>query len=269
MTNTTLRGRSAGYSVVCECLDIQGLARPRGTLQRILGINPLHPDARSWYTGAIGEMHVGAHLEQLGPEWTVLNSVPVGKDHSDIDHVLIGPAGVFTVNTKHHSGAKIWVGSRMVMVAGQKTSYLRNSRHESERASKLLTQATGMPVQAYSLLVIVDPASITVRQRPDYVTVLTARELVRWLKRRKRTLDATSVSRIADVAANPRTWHKTADAAVDDAHLETFAALRAEVNQARGIRMLWAAAATIAIVVVTLQGVLPALSSALTSGVAQ
>lgn len=253
MTTTSLHNRPAGYSVVRECLDFQGLARPRGTLQRILGFDPLHPDARSWYTGAIGEMHVGMLLEQLGPEWTALHAVPVGKNDSDIDHVLIGPPGVFTVNTKHPSGAKIWVGSRMVMVAGQKTSYLRNSRHESERASKLLSQATGMLVEAYSLLVIVDPASVTVKQRPDYVAVLTARELVRWLKRRKPTLDAMTVAQIADAASNPRTWHKTADASVDDRHMHSFEALRAEVNQARVRRMLWVGAGCIAIVAVAIQ----------------
>jgi hypothetical protein len=269
MTNTSLRSRPAGYSVVRECLGYQSLATPRGTLQRVLGFNPLHPDARSWYTGAIGEMHVGTHLEQLGPEWTVLQAVPVGKDDSDIDHVLIGPPGVFTVNTKHHSGAKIWVGSRMVMVAGQKTSYLRNSRHESERASKLLSLSTGMPVEAYSLLVIVDPASVTIKQQPDDVTVLTARELVRWLKRRKRLLDESTVQRIADAASKTRTWHKTADATVDSARLQTFEALRADVNQARGRRTLWAAAAAIGIVVVAFRGVLPTLLGVLTSGAGQ
>ncbi|MBG6212216.1 hypothetical protein RCH23_000129 [Cryobacterium sp. CAN_C3] len=43
-------------------------------------------------------------LSKLGPEWTVLHAVPVGSGSSDIDHVVIGPAGVFTINTKNHTG---------------------------------------------------------------------------------------------------------------------------------------------------------------------
>jgi hypothetical protein len=35
------------------------------------------------------------------PEWTVLHSVPVGTGSTDIDHIAIGPAGVFTLNTKY------------------------------------------------------------------------------------------------------------------------------------------------------------------------
>ncbi|TQL47115.1 nuclease-like protein [Homoserinimonas aerilata] len=259
----SLRGRPAGYSVIRECLDFQLSARPRGSLRRILGFNPLHPDARSWFAGAVGEIHVGSQLERLGPEWVVLHAVPVGKGESDIDHVVVGPPGVFTVNTKHHSGAKVWVGSRMVMIAGQKTDHVRNSVHEAERASKLLSLAAGLPVVARSLLVIVDPASVTVKQQPDRVTVLTARELVRWLKRRKPTLDAADVVQIAEAASDARTWHRTADGAVDDAHLQAFGALRREVNQARTRRMLWVAAAAIALVVVTFQMVVPALLGAL------
>ncbi|WP_371261683.1 nuclease-related domain-containing protein [Arthrobacter sp. ov118] len=30
--------------------------------------------------------------------------MPVGAGASDVDHVLIGPAGVFTLNTKNHAG---------------------------------------------------------------------------------------------------------------------------------------------------------------------
>lgn len=71
-----------------------------------------------------------------------------------IDNVPIGPAGVFTINTKRHRGKKIWVGERMLMVAGQKTDHLRNSRYEAKRASKLLSAATGIPVEAHPILAV-------------------------------------------------------------------------------------------------------------------
>lgn len=41
-----------------------------------------------------------------------------GERGSDIDHVLIGPAGVFTVNVKHHPNSSIWVGGDTFMVNG-------------------------------------------------------------------------------------------------------------------------------------------------------
>ena len=51
-------------------------------------------------------------LAQLGPEWTVLHSVPVGRGKSDIDHIAIGPPGVFTINTKFSPGKDVWVAGR-------------------------------------------------------------------------------------------------------------------------------------------------------------
>jgi hypothetical protein len=79
--------------------------------------------------------------ERLGPEWAVLHAVPVGAGTSDIDHVLIGPAGVFTLNTKNHAGQPVWVAGRTPDVAGEKQRHLYNASHEAGRAAKLLTRS--------------------------------------------------------------------------------------------------------------------------------
>ena len=71
---------------------------------------------------------------------------PVGKGDSDIDHVVIGPGGVFTINTKNHSGQKVWVAGRIFLVNGQKQPHLRNAGHEAQRASRLLSAAAGFRV---------------------------------------------------------------------------------------------------------------------------
>src|SRR6187402_2325790 len=57
-------------------------------------------DARGWYWGVLGERRTASLLSTLDHQWTVLHSVPVGSGKTDIDHVAIGPGGVFTINTK-------------------------------------------------------------------------------------------------------------------------------------------------------------------------
>lgn len=248
-----LASRPAGYSVVLECLTLQAQAVPRSRLKRILGFRPLHPDANPWYSGALGEIHVGKWLDQLGPEWTVLHAVSVGIRGSDIDHVVLGPAGVFTINTKHHAGAKVWVSPRTLLVNGQKTDHLRNSRHEAKRASKVLTLATGLSVTAHPLLVIVGAASITIRESPDDVTILSSTRLVRWLNRRKPTHDAATLERIVEAASRSTNWTKVTDAPIDAAHMTTFAALREEVDQSRVRRLAWTVAGMLLFVVAVFQ----------------
>lgn len=236
----TLADRPAAYGVIQECLALQSTAPQRSTIARFLGTNPLHPEAFSWFQGAIGERQIGRMLAALGPEWSVLHSVPVGSGMSDIDHVVVGPAGVFTLNTKHHSGAKIWVSPKLLMVNGQRQDHLRNSRHESRRASTLLSTAVGYPIEVRGLVVLVAPMSVRGPGAPTDVTVLCDRELVPWLKRRVPVLDESARLELVDAAANPRTWHVTADAAVDPDAVARFDSLRSGVLAAARQRTMMA-----------------------------
>ncbi|MBH0109595.1 NERD domain-containing protein [Salinibacterium sp. NG22] len=238
--------RPAAYAVIEELFRVQETMEPQNVLHQLFGFRPVHPHAQSWFSGAIGERKVGDLLLQLGPEWAVLHAVPVGKGDSDIDHVVIGPAGVFTINTKRHRGKKIWVGERMLMVAGQKTDHLRNSRHEAKRAAKLLTKATGIPVGVHPVLAIVEPASFTFRQRPQDVSIMDARRLPRWLKRRRAVLAPDELARIIDAAAEVRTWHPTADLSIDPSYRERFSELERKDHQAYLVRLAWSLAIAIA-----------------------
>src|ERR1700683_3962983 len=53
--------------------------------------------------GAQGEEHVGALLDELSDHgWRVIHDASLGR--GNVDHILVGPAGVFTVETKRHQG---------------------------------------------------------------------------------------------------------------------------------------------------------------------
>jgi len=53
--------------------------------------------------GASAEEHVGWLLDALpAPQWRVVHDAATG--HGNIDHVVIGPPGVFTIETKSHPG---------------------------------------------------------------------------------------------------------------------------------------------------------------------
>ncbi len=247
---------------------MQATAKPRGTLARLFGISPLHPDSVSWYQGALGELEVGRELKRLGPEWTVLHAVPVGAGTSDIDHVVIGPAGVFTINTKRHKGKKVWVGGSRLLVSGQKTDHLRNSRHEAKRAAKLLTTATGQPIQASALLVIVAAQGITFKERPADVTVLTLGQLVRWLNRRQPVLSEPELAEILRVAEDPSTWHRAPDVSSLGHDVEQFHALRREEDQSVRRRLTWLAVVAAGAVIFLANGGFAMIASAISSLIA-
>lgn len=62
--------------------------------------------AELYERGAEGERIVGKLLATLPPEWTVLHDVRwPGRQRANIDHIVIGPTGVFIIDSKNWSGA--------------------------------------------------------------------------------------------------------------------------------------------------------------------
>jgi hypothetical protein len=118
-------------------------------------LNGVYTEERSYRIGADAEEAVGAELARLPSGWWVLHSIPVGKDSSDIDHLAIGPSGVFTINAKHHPRANVWIAGDNVRVNGRKTFYVRNSRFETARTARILSATCGSKVPTVGVIAVV------------------------------------------------------------------------------------------------------------------
>jgi hypothetical protein len=80
-------------------------------------------DEWAWRIGADGEEKVAAQFDKVAgkdPRWQFIHAIPVGTRGSDIDHLVVGPGGVFTVNAKNHPNAKVWVGGDTFLVNGHR-----------------------------------------------------------------------------------------------------------------------------------------------------
>jgi hypothetical protein len=67
-------------------------------------------------------------------------------------------------------------------VDGHKTDYLRNYRHEADRASRLLTDACGFPVFVKAALVFLTGTlipDVTIKQAPEDIAVLDGMDIPR------------------------------------------------------------------------------------------
>lgn len=59
---------------------------------------------RNLEAGVEAELRTAAHLLDLPEGWTVLHSREVPGSNADLDHVVVGPAGVFLVDSKNWKG---------------------------------------------------------------------------------------------------------------------------------------------------------------------
>ena len=188
---------------------VDGLLERQPELATVLGIRT---SARQFAAGARGERTVGRQLSRWATRhgWHVLHAVPVGQRGADIDHVVIGPFGVVTVNTKT-TGTAVWVGEYGLTVGGQPVDYLRKSRHEADRAGRLLHRATGLQVPVQPAIVFVGARKVTVRGGgPADVAVLPApRALRHWLCKQSPALQPDQVEAIYEAARRPGSWQST------------------------------------------------------------
>jgi hypothetical protein len=241
----------AGQGAIREFLHLQSSAPVRSRLARLFGVSPLVPETRVWYEAATSEIEVGEELEQLSAEWFVLHALPVTSS-GHIDHVAIGPGGVFILTTKSHPGQTVWASQRAFLVSGMRHPYIRNMEYEMGRAERLLTSAAGTPVEVAGVLVIAAAKSITVRDQHRDVTVLPTPAVVPWLVSRPAVLTPGDVARIGVAARRESTWYVgprltggRAPAGRSDS-LSRFAAHRAEVRTAWRRQVLWAAGTAVA-----------------------
>ncbi len=164
---------------------------------------------QAWRIGAAGEIKVGAHLNRLRRHgWHILHSIPLGRG-GDIDHLLIGPAGVFTANTKHHPNARVTVGHSVIFVRGWQTTHISQALREAGRTRSALSSALGCSV-IVEPLVIIHGARVSgwLLQRPRGVKVLPSWAATWWLRLPRHHPDA-DIEAIYAAARDPATWRRT------------------------------------------------------------
>ena len=79
-------------------------AAPLGpTVSGVAGAGPASV-ADKWAKGAEGERATAAELDRLPGNFYVHHGLKLGTTKGDIDHLVIGPTGVWVIDTKNHSG---------------------------------------------------------------------------------------------------------------------------------------------------------------------
>lgn len=152
-----------------------------------------------------GEMATGEELNQLMLSgWRVFHDVQA--DGFNIDHVVVGPAGVFAVETKTRAkpasrgGAKtatvMYDGDRLHFPGWQGRGPLEQAKRQAEWLRKWLTSAVGEPVGVTPVLAL--PGWFVERNGAGDVIVINPKE-TRFLaeQRNKKELAAQSIQRIA------------------------------------------------------------------------
>jgi hypothetical protein len=191
----------AATSVLCLvclfCLAMAWWLRPRA-------------DPERWMRGAAGEEATARLLARLpARRWVVRHDLRIPGSRANLDHLVIGPSGVWVVDTKT-TRAEVQVRWGTVRFGGRRLDP-EPTRWEAE----VVADRLGVPVRA--LIVVHGPG---LRRRGGWcggVRVLPAERLTRRLRRSRRRLapaDVAELARRAERAFRPAAWYEEKGAAL-------------------------------------------------------
>jgi hypothetical protein len=187
---------------------------------------------RSWRVGAQGEFAVADLLATLtepsrwqrwrgrSTGWFVLHSVPLGDGHGrvrgDVDHLVMGPPGLVSINTKHHRTGKLYLDGDELVLNGHQTAYVPKARREAQRVTGFLQQALAAELPELAGRVPVRPLLVIVGGRlmtdawPAGVTVVMASTLLEALRAFPTVLSVDEVGAVYELARRSTTWNPAA-----------------------------------------------------------
>jgi len=154
----------------------------------------LQVSADNYAKGAAGEVAVARVLGDLDSDFVVLHDLNMPGSNANVDHLVIGPTGVFMIDAKHWSGRltagpdTLWRG----------TTPIRRECSTATWGAQQLSNVVGRAVQP--IICFVGTALPQAVQHCDGVTVCESDALLFLVRDGIRWLDADSVAAIAAVA---------------------------------------------------------------------
>jgi hypothetical protein len=149
-------------------------------------------DPSRWARGAAGELATAALLERLpGRHWVVLHDLALPGSRANVDHLVIGPTGVWVVDTKAYR-ARLEARWRKVLVGSVPLSTAA-VRWEAERVSSVLG------VEARPIVAVHGRGLPRRGRRCSGVRVIPAARLVSRLGRGRRLLPSLTARRVGEL----------------------------------------------------------------------
>ena len=150
---------------------------------------------------------IGERLDRLADEgWETIHDVPVGRQGTCVEHLLIGPGGLFTVTERSHPGLRVVGRGRAMTVDGNPVAYLRDARLEGVRTQDRLLAAGCAQIHVRAVLVLTGELDVDVLTTPNDPLVVARHEVPGLFRRMPVVVDGRRVQALAKVARRASTW---------------------------------------------------------------
>ena len=156
-------------------------------------------DSRQWVKGAVGERWAATYLARLPDDFGVWHDLTFPGSQSNLDHLVVGPTGVFAINTKYHMNRKVKVYGEKVYIDGYPNDYPRALRREAVRTGEVFG-AAGLEKPWVVPVLAVFCDEWTVKKAPNGVVVTRGAGVADAIQSADGRLDPARIRRLRAVA---------------------------------------------------------------------
>jgi hypothetical protein len=158
----------------------------------------------AWQIGAAGEIRTARMLETLEADgFRVLHDRKIpGARSANIDHIVIGPPGIYVVETKSYKGPLQIRGNEIFVAGRRKNGWVDEVNREAAAVRTALAEevaARGWPITG---IICVHRADLPwFQSEVQGVRIVSGKDLVKRLRKADQVLSPADIERIADMAA--------------------------------------------------------------------
>ncbi|MBI4812895.1 MAG: NERD domain-containing protein [Methanobacterium sp.] len=158
---------------------------------------------RIWSIGAKGEKIVAKKLDKLPKKYTAIRDVKIPNLGGDIDHVVVGPTGIFVIETKNYKPTYIPDEDCWYHTSGR-VSELNPAKQVKLQSSKLnnfLKPKLGKKLYKKAIFPVISPINHNLIFKNDIKTyeIVYPEDLVHYISHQRKILNSNEVKDIINI----------------------------------------------------------------------
>jgi hypothetical protein len=149
--------------------------------------------------GIEGEEITAKVLESLGNDYKVLHSIPLEFNKKDLDHIIVGPTGVFLVNSKNYRSKSLLIDNEYIIYNKKRYTDPIDIRRDSDLVEKLFN------IKVNPILCLINNNNLKIKSS-NITKVLHVNKILDYIEKKEKIYSNEQVIKIYNEMSNIKKW---------------------------------------------------------------
>jgi hypothetical protein len=150
--------------------------------------------------GIAGEEFTAKILEGLGSEYKILHSIPFSEHKKDIDHIVIGPTGIYIINSKNYRAKSLLIDDEYIIYNKKRLSDPIDLQRDVRYVENLFKVKDVFPI-----ISLVNNNSLRIKSS-KISKVLHANKIVNYIKKQEAIYSEDYINKVYSEMSNCDIW---------------------------------------------------------------